>query len=76
MSHRTAMDIVLIILAIIGAIAALAVLGMWLMSATMMGGAMSSCCGVVGAGFWLIGLLILAGIVAAAVLLMRREPRP
>ena len=76
MSHRTAMDIVLIILAVIGAIAALAVLGMWLMSATMMGGAMSGCCGVVGAGFWLIGLLILAGIVAAAVLLMRREPRP
>ena len=76
MSHRTALDIVLIILAVIGAIAALAVLGMWLMSATMMGGAMSGCCGVAGAGFWLIGLLILAGILAAVVLLMRREPRP
>jgi hypothetical protein len=76
MSHRNAMDIVLIILAVIGAIAVIAVLGMWLMAATMMGGGMGGCCGVTGVGFWLIGLLILAGIVAAVVLLMRREPRP
>ena len=70
------MHIVLIILAIIGAIAVIAVLGMWLMYATMMGGTMSGCCGVAGVGFWLIGLLIVAGIVAAVVLLMPREPRP
>jgi hypothetical protein len=76
MSHRSTSDIVLIILAVIGAIAVLGVLGMWLMAATMMDGAMSGCCGVAGAGFWLIGLLLLAGIVAAVVLLMRREPRP
>jgi hypothetical protein len=76
MAHRNTADIVLIILAMIGAIAVIAVLGMWLMHATMMGGAMSGCCGVAGAGFWLIGLLILAGIVASVVLLMRREPRP
>jgi hypothetical protein len=70
------MDIVLIILAVIRAIAALAVLGMWLMAGSMMGGAMRGCCGVAGAGFWLIGLLILAGIGASVALLMRRAPRP
>ena len=71
MSHRNPTDIVLIILAVIGAIAIIAVLGMWLMAATMMG-----CCGVTGVGFWLIGLLILAGAVAAVALLLRRKPRP
>jgi hypothetical protein len=76
MAHRNTTDIVLIILAMISAIAVIAALGMWLMSAAMMGGAMSGCYGVAGAGFWLIGLLILAGIVASVVLLMRREPRP
>jgi hypothetical protein len=70
------MHIVLIILAILGAIAVITVLAMWLVYATMMGGTMSGCCGVPGVGFWLIGLLTLAGIVAAVVLLMRREPRP
>ncbi len=75
MSRQSATDIVLIILAIIGAIAVLAVLSMWLMAATMMGGAMSGCCGVASVGFWLIGFLILAGIVAAVLLLTRREPR-
>jgi hypothetical protein len=70
------MDIVLIILAVIGAIAVLAVLGMWLMAATMMGWAMGGCCGIWGGGGWFIGLLILAGVVATVVLLMRRTPRP
>ena len=54
----------------------LAVLGMWLMAATMMGGVMGGCCGLWGGGGWLIGLLILAGIIATVVLFMRRAPRP
>jgi hypothetical protein len=76
MRDRNAVDIVLIILAVIGAIAVLGVLGVWLMAATMMGGAMSGCCGIWGGGGWFIGLLILAGVVATAVLFIRRKPRP
>jgi hypothetical protein len=76
MAHRHTADIVLIILAVIGAIAVIALLGMWLMHATMMGGVMGGCCGVTGVGFWLIGLLILAGAVAAMALLLRHKPRP
>jgi hypothetical protein len=76
MAHRHTTDIVLIILAVIGAIAGIALLGMWLMHATMMGGVMGGCCGVTGVGFWLIGLLILAGAVAAVAILLRHKPRP
>lgn len=43
MSNSRILNIVLIVLAVIGALAIIAVLGMWLMHATMMGGMMGSC---------------------------------
>jgi hypothetical protein len=73
MRHRGATDMALIILAVIGAHALLAVLGMGLMHTAMMGWMM-------GGGGWLagllLGLLIIAGAVAAVMLLTRRTSRP
>jgi hypothetical protein len=71
MSHRNATDVALIILAVIGALALIAVLSMWLMHVTMMSWMM-------GGGGWFGGfflwLLIIAGVVAAVVLLLRGKP--
>ena len=73
MRYRVATEMVLIILAVIGAHALLAVLGMGLMHTVMMGWMM-------GGGGWLAGLLlvalILVGVVAAVMLLTRRTSRP
>jgi len=69
------MRLVLIILAVIGALAVIGLLGMWLMHATMMGGnGMMDCRGLMGGGGWG-GLLIIAVIVAAAVFLIGRKSR-
>jgi hypothetical protein len=57
-----------LILAVIGGIAVLGVIGMWLMHGTM-GGMMGG--GMMGGG--LIGLLILAALVALVVVLARRR---
>jgi hypothetical protein len=74
MPDRDTTEIVLIILAVIGGLALLAVLGMGLMQVTMMGWMM-------GGGGWFMGLLclvllIIAGVVAAVVLLTRRQLPP
>jgi hypothetical protein len=60
---------VLVILAVIGAMAVVAVLGMWLMHATMMGG-------IMGCGGWLVGFLTMAALVTAGLVLVRRQERP
>jgi len=70
MTNRDVWNIVLITLAVIGAVAVIGFIGMALMS-VMMGGMMN--CGVGMAGGWLVGLLLIATIVAAFVLLMRRR---
>jgi uncharacterized membrane protein len=69
MSHRKRINLVLVILAVIGAMAVVAVLGMWLMHATMMGG-------ILGCGGWLVGSLIMAALVTAGFVLVRRQQRP
>jgi len=74
MTNRDVWNIVLITLAVIGAVAVIGFIGMALMSVTrggMMGGMMN--CGVGMAGGWLVGLLLIATIVAAIVLLLRRR---
>jgi sterol desaturase/sphingolipid hydroxylase (fatty acid hydroxylase superfamily) len=74
MTNRDVWNIVLITLAVIGAVAVIGFIGMALMSMTMvgmMGGMMN--CGVGMAGGWLVGLLLIATIVAAVVLLLRRR---
>jgi hypothetical protein len=76
MTNRDVWGIVLITLAVVGAIAVVGVLGMALMSVTMggmMGGMMN--CGLGMAGAWLVGLLLIAIIVAAVILLLRRRPQ-
>jgi hypothetical protein len=80
MLHRNTTYLVLIVLAVIGAIGVIGLLGMWLMHATMMGGMMSGgmmgCRGIMGCGgWWLVGLLVIAGVVAAVIFPMRRKPR-
>lgn len=65
--------VVLVVLAVTGAVAILGAVGMWLMHGMMMGGGMMSCCG--GMGGWLLGLLIIGVIVVAALLLIRRGVR-
>ena len=71
--ENTTRNIVVTVLAIIGALAVLAALGMWLMHTAMMGGAGGmSCCGGMGVS-WLIGLLVVGGaVIVAAFLLSRR----
>jgi hypothetical protein len=76
MTNRDVWNIVLITLAVIGAVAVIGFIGMALMS-VMMGGMMGGMmnCGVGMAGGWLVGLLLIATIVAAFVLLLRRRPQ-
>jgi hypothetical protein len=53
MSNQHTTRLVLIILAVIGALAVIALLSMWLMHATMMGGnGMMDCRGIMGCGGW------------------------
>ena len=66
----------LIVLAVIGALAIIGLLGMWLMPA-MMGGMMGesrmmSCCGGM-MGLWIFGLLFVAVIVVISLLLVLRK---
>jgi len=68
MANQNTRHLVLVILAVIGAIAVIAVLGMWLMHATMMGGLM-------GCGGWLLGVLIVAVLVTVVIVLARRQER-
>jgi polyferredoxin len=68
MAHQNTRNLVLVILAIIGAIAVIAVPGMWLMHVTMMGGMM-------GCGGWLVGVLIVAVLVTVGIVLVRRQER-
>jgi len=64
----------LLALAIIGGIALILVLGSWLLHGSMMsGGMMRGMMGGMGAGAWLLGLFVVAGLVAAIVLLARRS---
>ena len=70
-------NVVLIVLAVIGAFALLLLLGSWLFHASMMGGMMRG--GMMGGGMmgggagWLLFLILLVGIVAAVLLLRRRS---
>jgi len=80
MLHRNTTYLVLIVLTVTGGIAVIGLLGMWLMHATMMGGMMSGgligCRGIMGCvGWWLVGLHVIAGVVAAVIFLMRLKPR-
>jgi hypothetical protein len=68
MSNQNRVSLVLVILAVIGVIAVIAVLGMWLMHATMMGGMM-------GCGGSLVGFLIIAVLVTAGIVVVRRKER-
>ena len=74
MTNRDVRNIVLITLAVIGAISVIGFIGMALMHVTM-GGMMGEVmnCGVGMAGGWLVGLLLIAGIAAAVILLLRRR---
>jgi uncharacterized membrane protein len=73
--NKKTSNVVLTILAVIGGVAVLAVLGMWLMHAGMMGGAgMMNCCGgMMGGG--LAGLLLIVAVVVAAFIILRRRTR-
>jgi len=75
--EKNTSNIVLIVLAVIGAVAIIAVLGMWLMMAMMGGsgmmGSMGSPRGMMST--WIVGLFLLAAIVVAAVLFLRRRTR-
>lgn len=74
MTNRDVWNIVLITLAVIGAISVIGFIGMALMSVTMggsVGGMMN--CGVGMAGGWLVGLLLIAVIAAAIILLLWRK---
>jgi hypothetical protein len=75
MPNRDVWIIVVLTLAVIGAIAVIGFIGMALMSMTtggMMGGMMNCYGGMAGA--WLVGLLLIAVIAAAIILLSRRRP--
>ena len=67
MANQKRIHLVLVILAVIGAHAVVAVLGMWLMHATMMGG-------MLGGGL-LVGFLIIAALVLAGIVLVRHKAR-
>lgn len=65
----------LLILAVIGGIALILILGSWLVHGSMMsGGIMGGMMGGMGATAWLLGLLAVAGIVAAIVPAETRNP--
>ncbi len=68
------MQSLVIILAIVGAIVIVSLLGMWLMHATMMGGSVV-CCGTSTLASSLPVLLLITGIAAAIYLLIRRGNR-
>jgi uncharacterized membrane protein len=72
MTNRGVRNIVLITLAVIGAIAVIGFIGMAL-TGGMMGGMMG--CGVGMVGGWPIGLLLIAVIAGAAILVLRRRPQ-
>jgi hypothetical protein len=73
--NRKTSTVVLTILAAVGALVVLAVLGMWLMHAGMMGGAgVMNCCGGMMGGR-LVGLLLIAAVVVAAFIILRRRTR-
>jgi hypothetical protein len=64
MTNQNSINLVLVILAVLGAMAVIAVLGMWLMHATMMG-----CRGL------FVGFLIIAVLVTVGIVLVRRKER-
>ena len=66
------MQIVMIVLAVIGAIVLVSIVGMWLMHVTMMGGSMA-CCGVgnIVYGFFILLAFVVIG--AAFYALIRRK---
>ena len=66
------MQIVLIVFAVIGTIALLSIVGMWLMHGTMMGGSMS-CCGAGNIVYGLLLLLVVMVIGAAIYACLRRK---
>jgi hypothetical protein len=68
MTNQNSIHLVLVILAVLGAMAVIAVLGMWLMHATMMGG-MMGCRGL------FVGFLIIAVLVTVGIVLVRRKER-
>ncbi len=64
----------LLVLAVIGGIALILILGSWLFHGAMMGGGMmGGIMGGTGAGVLLLGLLAVAGIVAIIILFARRS---
>lgn len=73
---RQTSNVVLIVLAVIGALAVIGLLGMWLMPAMMggmMGGSgMMNCCGGM-MGFSILGLLFVGVIVVISVFLVLRK---
>jgi hypothetical protein len=71
MLTKDAWNIVLILLAVIGAIAVIGFVGMAIMCGGMMGG-MMTCGGGMAVG-WLAGLLLIAAIVAAIVIWLFRR---
>jgi len=71
MVDKNVRNVLLIALAVIGGLVVLGLLGGFLMMGGMMGGMMHCCGGM--AGFWVIGLLLVALIVIAAVFLLRRK---
>ena len=74
MSEKKIQNVVILVLAVIGAIAILAVLGMWLMHATMggmMGDGMGAMAGSMGRRSVFILLLIVAVIILAVALTRR-----
>jgi hypothetical protein len=68
MANQEGITLELLILAVIRAIAVIAVVGMWLMHATMMAGMM-------GCGGLFVVLLIIAALVIAGIVLVRRQAR-
>jgi len=72
MSNSKILNIVIIVLAVIGALAIISVLGMWLMHATMMG-AMMCGNGMAPIAVWLFTALVIVLIVAASLFFIRRS---
>ena len=70
MTDRNRTNLAVLVLAVIGGIAVIGVLGMWLMHGTM-GGMMGG--GMMGGGGWLVGLLIVGLLIAVVVMLARRR---
>lgn len=68
-------NILLVVPAIIGAIALLALLVIWLMMAGMMGTGMGmmNCCQNMSTAAWVLGVLVLAGLVAIVAYFIRRN---